>query len=324
MCPHWPFCTNPCAWRINVSEVTDGPDLSLRELHLVLAVAEARSFTDAAEASHLSQSALSRAVNNAERRIGARLFERTTRSVVLTPVGEELVRIARRLLDGHARGMQEFALFRDGLGGVVRVAALPSVAATALPPLVAALRQDNPGVVVDITDTLAHLAVDLLVSGRVDFAITVPDDLPEGVAFRPLLQDRFHVAFRSDHAFRGRTSVTWRELADEQVVTFGSASSLRALTDEAFARVGVAPATTVEAQNIAVIAGLIAAGLGVAAAPAQVLPLMAFANLESAELVDPTVDRTLGLAYVPGRSRSPAADYVERALIASGLEGSVD
>jgi LysR family transcriptional regulator, carnitine catabolism transcriptional activator len=321
MRPHASICNNRCAQRTNLGAMDPVPDLSLRDLHLVLAVAELRSFTAAAEVVHLSQSALSRAVNDAERRAGARLFTRTTRSVSLTPVGEELVRIARDAVGRHEQGLQEFALFRDGLGGVVRVAALPSVAATALPFVVAAIEAERPGVVVDITDTLAHVATDLLVAGRVDFAVTVPDGLPDEVAFRPLLHDRFHVVFRPDHAYHGRDRVTWRELSGERLVTFGAASSLRALTDSALAGVGAQPDQTFEAQNIAVIAGLVAAGLGVAAAPAQVLPLMAFAHLESAELVEPAVDRTLGLAYVPGRSRSPAASYVEEALVASGLDG---
>lgn len=65
------------------------------------------------------------------------------------------------------------------------------------------------------------------------------------------------------------------------------------------------------------IAGLVASGLGVAAAPAMVLPLMSFAGLATAELSEPTVDRDLGLAYLPGRSRSPAAQFVADALRAS-------
>jgi LysR family transcriptional regulator, carnitine catabolism transcriptional activator len=292
-------------------------DLSLRDLQLILEVAERRSFTDAAQAVHMSQSALSRAVNDAERRLGARLFERTTRSVEPTAIGAELIRIGTSMLAQYQRGLREFALYRDGLGGVVRVAALPSIAATTLPAIVATLKVESPGIVIDIVDTLAHVATAQLLAGLVDFAITVGDGLPDGVAFTPLTKDRFHVVFRADHPFRGRAQVRWRELADEPFVTFGAASSLRVLTDETFTLLGVRPEQTFEAQNIAVIAGLVASGLGVAAAPAMVLPLMSFAGLGAAELIDPAVDRDLGLAYVAGRSLSPAAQFVAQALRAS-------
>jgi DNA-binding transcriptional LysR family regulator len=290
------------------------PDLSLRDLRLILEVAERRSFTDAAQAAHMSQSALSRAVNDAERRLGARLFERTTRSVEPTAIGAEFIRIGTTMLAQYQRGLHEFALFRDGMGGVVRIAALPSIAATMLPSLVATLKADKPGIVIDIVDTLAHVATEQLLAGLVDYAITVDEGLPEGVAFTPLTKDRFHVVFRADHTFEGRSKVSWRELADQPFVTFGRASSLRALTDETFDRLGVAPEVSFEAQNIAVIAGLVASGLGVAAAPAMVLPLMSFAGLGTAELIEPTVDRDIGLAFVPGRSQSPAAQHVADAL----------
>src|SRR5690606_22825284 len=97
-------------------------------------------------------------------------------------------------------------------------------------------------------------------------------------------RDRFSVVFRPDHRFHGRTQIGWREFARESVVMFGASSSLRDLTDEVLDRIGTRPAATIEAQNIAVIAGLVSAGLGIAAAPALVLPLMQFAGLESAEL----------------------------------------
>lgn len=289
-------------------------DVSLRELRLVLEVAEHRSFTVAAHAVHMSQSALSRAVNETERRVGTRLLRRTTRSVELTPEGAEFVRVARSLLDVHRQAMNEFALFRDGLSGIVRVAALPSVAATLLPRVVADAQQARPGVRISVEDTLAHIAMSRLVDGEVDFAIGTEQGLPESLAFAPLTSDRFSVVFRRDHRFHGRATVGWREFAREPVVMFGASSSLRDLTDEVLTRIGVTPPATIEAQNIAVIAGLVAAGLGIAAAPALVLPLMAFAELESAELVQPTVERTLGLITARDRAASPAAEFFAQQL----------
>ncbi|MCR1786159.1 LysR family transcriptional regulator [Nocardioides carbamazepini] len=285
-------------------------DLDLRTLRLVLDVARQRSFTMAAERAHLSQSALSRAVNDAERRLGIRLFDRTTRSVEPTPAGREFVRIATRLVADHERGMREFALFRDGAGGLVRISALPSVAATLLPSLVARLRVDAPDVTIDIHDVLAHDAIEDLVAGRADLAIAGDAGLPAGTAFAPLLSDRFHAVHPHDHRFADGDTVTWRELAEETLVMFGPSSSLRILTDATLGALDARPADTIEAQNIAVIAGLVAAGLGVAAAPATVLPLMAFADLAATPLASPEVDRTLGIVTVPDRSTSPAAGRV--------------
>ncbi|MGH3585602.1 MAG: LysR family transcriptional regulator, partial [Pseudonocardia sp.] len=282
------------------------PGVTLQQLRLVVAVAERRSFTEAADAVHLSQSALSRAVTTVERQVGSALFTRTTRSVVLTPVGEELVRVAREILAAHATGMNVFTRFHHGLRGVVRVAALPSLAALVVPSLVSAMRREAPEVTVQIDDTLAHVAIDRLRDGQVDLALTVDDDVPDDLACTPLASDRFHVVHPPGHPFAGRASVTWQELADEPVIRFGPASSIRSLTDRTFTALGLRPATTFEAQNVPVIAGLVAAGLGVAAVPAMVLPLVQFAGLGHVGLVEPAVDRTFALVNHPSRPWSPA------------------
>ncbi|GAA5146950.1 LysR family transcriptional regulator [Microbacterium pseudoresistens] len=289
-------------------------DLTLREFSYVLEVAERRSFTNAALEMHLSQSALSRAINETERRLGTRLFTRTTRAVDLTPEGVEFVRLAKRLLATHRRTLNEFALFRQGLSGSVRVAALPSVAAILLPPLVARLQSERPGIALSVDDTLAHVAIDRLLAGEVDYALTTDDWLPEGVTFTPLTSDRFRVVFREDHPFHERSEVTWQEFADQPVAMFGASSSIRTRTDRVLTDLGLSISTTIEAQNIAVVAGLVAAGLGVAAAPEFVIPLMKFADLESATLTEPLAERPLGLVSVPDRATSPAAREFARIL----------
>lgn len=296
--------------------------LSLRELSFVVEVAEQRSFTAAAQSLHMSQSALSRSVNETEKRVGVRLFRRTTRSVELTPEGEEFVRLARELLSAQRRMLSEFTLFREGLSGHVRVASLPSVAAVLLPPLLAELRHRTPRVQVSVDDTHAHRALEQLLAGHADYAITTDDWLPAGVRFTPLSTDAFRVVFRSDHRFHGSAAVRWHELAQEDLAVFSASSSIRSQTDRVFTDLRISARSTIEAQNIAVVAGLVAAGLGVAAVPETVLPLMQFAGLESATLVDPTVERMLGLVEVIDRPTSAAARAFADLLIESAAPSS--
>ncbi|MGO3320167.1 MAG: LysR substrate-binding domain-containing protein [Microbacterium gubbeenense] len=297
-----------------LSDSSGTADITLREFAYIVEVAERGSFTAASLAMHMSQSALSRAINESERRLGARLFIRTTRSVNLTPEGIEFVRLARELLAFHRRTLNEFALFHEGLSGSVRVAALPSVAATLLPQLVARMQRERPRIQLSVDDALAHVVIDRLLAGDVDYAVTTSDWVPEEVEFTPLTSDRFRVIFRADHSFHGRGEVTWREFAEESVAIFGPFSSIRTRTDRVLSDLGVDLVSTIEAQNIAVVAGLVGAGLGVAAAPELVIPLMGFANLESAALIEPAVERPLGLLSVSGRPVSPAASEFARML----------
>lgn len=284
-------------------------DITLRDLNMLIEVAQKRSFTDAAESLHCSQSAVSRSVNTTERRLGARIFVRTTRAVEPTTVGQELLTIANKILDSYNEGLNEFFVVRDGHKGHVRVAALPSISAVVLPSIVARMRESYPFITIDIDDVLAHDAADLLLKGDVDFAVTVDGEFSDGVTFDPLFTDRFFAVYHRGHHFSDRSSIAWKEFAEEPLVSFGDASSIRMHVEKTLNEISATAKIAVQAKNIAVIAGLVSRQFGVTAVPEFALPLMSFANLDASLLVDPSVERTIGLAYRNRRSPTPASQH---------------
>src|SRR5215218_4235254 len=195
-------------------------DVSLHQLRLVARVAELGSFTRAAREQRLSQPALSRTVRDVERSVGARLFDRTTRSVQPTAEGREFVAIARDVLGAYDDGMGRFAGYRAGLTGDLTIAALPSVAAHLLPPVVVAFLATRPDVRLRIldgntTEVLAHVR-----SGATDLAVTASQDAPEedpdsDVEVIPLRQDLAVAVLPSGHPLASQPAVTWAELAAE-------------------------------------------------------------------------------------------------------------
>jgi LysR family transcriptional regulator, carnitine catabolism transcriptional activator len=290
-------------------------DLTVQQLRIVLAVADAGSFTAAGEHLHLAQSSLSRAVADVERRVGVTLLQRTTRRVRLTPEGCEFVRVARDVVASFDRGMNHFAGFLDGTRGLVRIATLPSLAATLLPTVVSVFRQDHPEVGVSIEDSLLGQVIAHVDGGDADLAITVSGDQPAGLTFEPIAVDEFSCVFPSGHRFGAESdpaqagaALTWSDLHDEPFIAFDPASSVRSHVDRAFAASGANPATVTEARNIAAVGGLVAAGLGVSAVPSLVLPLLEFARLGHRRLTGPEVTRSIGVVTDPRRPRAPAVD----------------
>jgi LysR family transcriptional regulator, carnitine catabolism transcriptional activator len=305
-------------------------DLTVQQLRIVLAVADAGSFTAAGEHLHLAQSSLSRAVADVERRVGVTLLQRTTRRVRLTPEGREFVRVARDVVASFDRGMNHFAGFLDGTRGLVRIATLPSLAATLLPTVVSVFRQDHPEVGISIEDSLLGQVIAHVDGGDADLAITVSGDQPAGLTFEPIAVDEFSCVFPSGHRFGAESDpaqagtaqagtaqagaaqagagLTWSDLHDEPFIAFDPASSVRSHVDRAFAAAGATPATVTEARNIAAVGGLVAAGLGVSAVPSLVLPLLEFARLEHRPLTGPEVTRSIGVVTDPRRPRAPAVD----------------
>lgn len=295
-------------------------DLTIQQLRIVLAVAREGSFTAAGERMRLAQSSLSRTVAEVERRVGVVLFERTTRRVLLTPAGQEFAQVAERVVAEFDRGIGHFAGFLAGTRGLVRIAALPSLAATLLPAIVSRFRRDHPDVRVQIEDGLLGQVLDRVRGGHVDLAVTVPTGPQDGLGFRQIAVDHFFCVFPRGHRFAAEPDpLPWTELGDEPFIAFDPASSVRAFTDRALREAEVRLGPVTEARNIAAVAGLAAAGLGVSAVPGLVLPLIEFAHLERRRLVLPELTRPIGVLYDPRRPQAPVVKHFLK-LLEGGTE----
>lgn len=285
-------------------------DLTIQHLRNVVAVADQGSFTTAGQALGLAQSSLSRTVADVERRVGVRLFERTTRSVAPTPEGVEFVRLARHVVETFDSGMQHFRGFVDGSRGTVRVATLPSLAATLLPALLSRYREERPSVQLSISDGLLGQVAAQVRSGEVDLAISVQAS-HQGLEFWPIVEDSFYLVCPPGHRLAGPGDVPWSALDREAFIRFDASSSVRIHADRGLDEAGVGLGDVTEARNISAVGGLVAAGLGVSAVPGLVLPLLEFASLTHRRLTDPVVSRTIGILTDPRRPLAPAVrDFV--------------
>jgi DNA-binding transcriptional LysR family regulator len=282
-------------------------DANLRQLAAYVAVARAASFTAAAAHLRVSQSTLSRAVADLERVLGVRLLERDTRNVQLTAAGQEALRVAEQIVDTHRSGMKELRRYLLGESGVMAMATLPSVAAVLLPRLISAFRRQRPDVTVRIMDGLERAVIGRVLSGDADFAVTTVGAASDRLDRRPLIRDRFRAVLPEGHPLAGRDELTWEDLASEAFLAVGPESSVRRLTDAAFAQLGRTVTPAAEAGNVATVGGLVAAGLGVSALPALVLPLLGPGRVVHRELVGPVVERRLDVVVRARRTLPPAA-----------------
>ncbi|OEU85928.1 LysR family transcriptional regulator [Streptomyces abyssalis] len=282
-------------------------DATLRQLSAYAAVARAASFTAAASQLHVSQSSLSRAVADLERVLGAQLLERDTRNVQLTAAGTEALRIADQILGAHRAGMKELERFLLGESGTVAVATLPSVAAVLLPRVISDFRGRRPHAAVRIMDGPERPVLDHVTSGDADFAITTAGEPSAQLEHLPLVRDRFVAVLPSGHALAGRAEVAWEDLARHPFLAVGQDSSVRRLADATFAQIDARVPPAAEAASVATVGGLVAAGLGVSAMPALVLPLLGTGDFVPAPLVRPVVHRRLDVVMRARRTVPLAA-----------------
>lgn len=280
---------------------------SLSDLEACVAVAELGNFRKAADGVHLSQPALSRRIAKLESALGVRLFDRTTRSVVLTAVGREFAAKARALLDeleGSLLALGDVAATRVG---EVTVACVPSAAYYFLPQLIRRYHERFPRIRVRVVDEAANAVLAAVVRGDADFGINFVGTQDPDVDFQPILKEPFVAACRRDHALARRRSVTWAELGRYDYMTVSKSSGNRLLIDLALARTRERPRWFYETRHISTLLGLVEAGLGVTAVPRLAMPTENHPTLASVPLVEPTVTRTLGLIRRRGRSLLPAA-----------------
>lgn len=281
-------------------------DLGIPHLRAVVAVADARNFTAAAAELHVAQSSLSRTVAEAERRLRVRLFDRSPRGVEMTTEGREVVALARHLLGEYDAGLRHVTGYLEGTRGTLTLAALPAVAATLLPRLLAAYRSTRPDVTVQVLDMLSEENLQRVRDGTVDLAVTSAPPPDRELVVQPMVDDCFFVAVSPEHRLAERERLTWSDLDGESFLAFSlSSTSVRGAVDRVLAEAGVGVGRVLEARTVGAVAGLTAAGLGVSVVPGLVLPMIEFAGLRHI-LLEPIVRRRICLVRHRRRPTTPA------------------
>ncbi len=282
-------------------------NLDLFELQVFLRVAELGSFRLAAEDVGLSGPALSRMIARTEARLGARLFDRDTRNVRLTPQGQTLRGVAQRILSETESALTAYRGYLEAERGRVTLAGLPSVTAGLLPDVIAKFMEQRPEVDIHITDALSDGVVSAVLEGRADlgFAAGLTEGT-EGLSFRPLLEDRFVAIGGADYLTEDRP-YRWAELIRQPFVAMAPGTSVRTLSEAAAVQAGVMLTPRFEVSHLATAGALVAAGLGVGALPLLTLPVLGRAPHRVRPLEDPVMIRRIGVVWAAGTTLSPAA-----------------
>jgi DNA-binding transcriptional LysR family regulator len=281
--------------------------LTLPQLEAFLKLEATASFRDAALELGVSQPAFSRTIQQIEARLGVRLFDRDTRHVRLTAAGEQLRPIAVRLLKDYEESFSGFEAYVSGRAGNVRVAALPSVAATLLPPAVRRFRQTHPGVTIDIWEDVGAPVHRVVEDGEADIGIAPPPAENRRLNFRPIYQDRLVLVCRSDDPLAKIPRHDWTVFRERPFVAMSTDTGLRSLIDDAFAESGVVVEPLFNCKQPATVGALVVASQGISVLTRLTVEQIRTPNLTWRELDAPVASRPIGLVTCPSRSLMPPA-----------------
>ncbi len=242
--------------------------LDVRRLRVLCEVARAGSLAGAAEVLNYSPSAVSQQIATLEREVGMALVERRSRGIIVTDAGRTLVEHAEAVLARLEAAEAALAEIASGHGGLLRLAAFPTVAGTVLPKAAAAFRVARPSVRLKVTEASPARSVTLLREGRLDLALTLDLSAAEpGVEVFHLFDDPVSLAVPVDHPLAAVGETRLADLAAETWVDVPPSNADSNLLVRACARAGFVPNVAFESEDYEVIRELVAAGVGIALLP---------------------------------------------------------
>ena len=273
-------------------------NVSFRQLRAFVLIAESSSFTRTAELLHLSQPALSYTIRKLEESLGLQLLARNTRMVELTPAGRHFLAQARRMLrdmeDAVRDARETLALTR----GIIRLGALPTAAASFLPPAIAAFAQLHPGIEVHLRDGRAGEILGWLQSGEVEAGITSSPAEGLSLNFEPLLDDNLVLLVQEDAKRRSQ----WQRLP---YIALTPDTSIRPLADAALRHLGMQPTPVWEVAHMSSVVALVREGLGFSLLPASCASVFNIERCTTVPIEQPA-RRSIGLLETRPVSRSPS------------------
>lgn len=285
--------------------------MEIRQLRHFMAVVTEGSFTAAARSELIVQSALSTSIRNLERELGADLFDRTGRRVVLTEAGRALLPQARALLAGADAARDAVAAVTGLATGRVAIGTIQTLTCVDLPAELAAFHEEFPGVQVSVRDAPVAELTDALRAGELDLAYLAPDpgELPEGLTAHATWHEELVLITAPGHplATAGRTLI--KDLAEEPFVDFRAGTGLETAVRRLAAHCGLERRITCDVTQIGLLVDLVRAGIGVAFVPREIGER---AGLPCVRIRQPEPGRRVVLAGRGPAPRNPAA----RALLA--------
>ncbi|HYD87849.1 MAG TPA: LysR family transcriptional regulator [Vitreimonas sp.] len=280
-------------------------------LRYFLAVAELGSFSKAAARVSVTQPTLSVGIAKLESEVGARLFERTTRRVSLTPAGSRFLVHARRIsleFEAALREVSETPQLKR-----VRAGVLSTIPARDLERVVAHHGKQSGGEALEILDSTERDIANRLSDGRLDAAITILRPGLDSFAQEKLRSERYVLFVAASHKLAGAQSVDGGELAGETMIVRRQCEGLPEIS-RYFTNRDVRPSFSLRTLNDDRAMSMVAAGLGVTVAPES----FKRPGVAAVQLAGFSLSRDVGLVF-SDRVRERSGAFVEAVRATFGV-----
>ena len=281
--------------------------MEIRQLRAFVAIADAGTFTAAAQRVHITQAAISMQIRQLETELGVKLFVRAPRRVLLTEAGEQLLQRARHILRDHDAALDEVTELAGTQRGRLRIGSASAVVTTdVLPKLLQEVRRQNAGANVTLVSGTSDALVRQLLDGELDVAFVSLPVEARGIHTERLSQDQLVAVASPRHRLAKQKTVSAYTLAGEKLILGERGGNTRRLIDQFFAQAGVSLHVSMELSRQAAIRRMVEEDMGVGIVPLQsVSDACAKGRLVRWWIEGAQINWELGIAKLIGGYESP-------------------
>lgn len=244
--------------------------MEIRQLRAFIAIAELGTFTAGALRVHVTQAAISMQIRQLENELGAKLFIRAPRRVMLTEAGEQLLHRARQILRDHDAAIDEIAELAGAERGRLRIGSASAMVTTdVLPKLLKEVRKQHGGAEITVASGTSEALVQQILGGELDVAFVSLPVEARGINTQRLSQDQLVAIASPHHRLAKQRTISAYTLAGEKLILGERGGNTRRLIDQFFAEQGVTLQVSMELSRQAAIRRMVEEDMGVGIVPLQ-------------------------------------------------------
>ncbi len=273
--------------------------MNLRDLHYLVTLADLRHFSKAAETCHVSQPTLSTQIRKLESELEVQLFERAPRKVMLTPIGEEIVERARKVLRDTQQLKQLAKQRRDPASGVLKLGLFPTLAPYLLPHVVPKVREHFPELTLQLFEEKTGDVLQMLEQGKLDagvLALPLPDETLE---HQVLFEEPFVLAIPSGHPLAAKTNIKTNDLRSSPLLLLEEGHCLRDHALEVCQMAGALEELDFHATSMETLRQMVAANTGITLMPTLAVkpPVAHMENVVIRTFAKPEPKRVIAMCW---------------------------
>lgn len=283
--------------------------LSLKSIRYFIAVAEAESITGATQSLNISQSVVTEAIKALEADLGATLFQRHARGMVLTHAGHQFLRHAHQILSAVRNAEQALSARPDTMVGTLNVGVTPMMTGYFLPYLLDRYRRVFPKVEIQVIEDRRDYLEHLLVNGELDVALMIVSNIENKQALEAetLVEAPWRLWLPANHPLRELGSISLAEIAQESLIML-KVDDLEESSRAWWRAAGLKPNMALRTESVEAVRSLVATGAGL-----SILPDLLYRpwsldgdRLEVRNILEEMPKLEIGVAWRRGSSSSEA------------------